>query len=239
MANSRKGPPPNVLPRRIALGLLAGTLALTTVGAGSAVASKPSQKDAEPVNVRLAFFPNVTHAPTLVGVEEGIFAKALGKNTLETKAFNAGPDEITALLAGAIDIGYIGPNPSVNGFVQSNGEAVRVVSGATSGGAYLVVKPEITKAADLKGKKLATPQLGNTQDVALRTWLKKQGLSTNTQGGGDVQVVPQDNGVTLDAFKQNQISGVWVPEPWATRLITEGGGKVLVDERTLWPTAST
>src|SRR5262249_54136637 len=140
-----------------------------------------------------------------------------------------------ALLAGALDIGYIGPNPAVNAYVQSNGSAVRVVSGAASGGASLVVKPDITKAADLKGKRVASPQLGNTQDVALRTWLKKQGLKTDPQGGGDVQIVPQDNALTLDAFKQNQIAGAWVPEPWATRLVTEGGGKVLVDEKTLWP----
>src|SRR5262249_15250655 len=96
-------------------------------------------------------------------------------------------------------------------------------------------KPDITKAADLKGKRVASPQLGNTQDVALRTWLKKQGLKTDPQGGGDVQIVPQDNSLTLDAFKQNQIAGAWLPEPWATRLVTEGGGKVLVDEKTLWP----
>jgi NitT/TauT family transport system substrate-binding protein len=187
------------------------------------------------VNVRLGYFPNVTHAPALVGVEGGLFQKALGKNTLDVKTFNAGPEEVTALLAGALDIGYIGPNPSVNAYVQSNGEAVRVVGGSTSGGAYLVVKPDINKASDLKGKRVASPQLGNTQDVALRTWLKKQGLKTDTQGGGDVSVVPQDNALTLDAFKQGQIAGAWVPEPWATRLVTEGGGKILVDEKTLWP----
>jgi NitT/TauT family transport system substrate-binding protein len=207
-------------------------LAVGTLGAGVAGAQGTSS---QPVNVRLGYFPNVTHAPALVGVEGGLFQKALGKNTLDVKTFNAGPEEITALLAGALDIGYIGPNPSVNGYVQSNGEAIRVVGGSTSGGAYLVVKPEITKAADLKGKRVATPQLGNTQDVALRTWLKKAGLKTDAQGGGDVSVAPQENALTLDAFKQGQIAGAWVPEPWATRLITEAGGKVLVDERTLWP----
>ena len=225
--------------RRFGLALLAGALAVTVAGVGTAGAASrngaSTQKRSEPVNVRLGYFPNVTHAPALVGVEGGIFQKALGKNTLDVKTFNAGPEEVTALLAGALDIGYIGPNPSVNAYVQSNGEAVRVVGGSTSGGAYLVVKPDINKAADLKGKRVATPQLGNTQDVALRTWLKKQGLKTDTQGGGDVSVAPQDNALTLDAFKQGQIAGAWVPEPWATRLITEGSGKVLVDERTLWP----
>ena len=218
--------------RRATVALVAGALTLATVGSGVAAAQG---KSSEPVNVRFGYFPNVTHAPALVGVEGGLFQKALGKNTLDVKTFNAGPEEVTALLAGALDIGYIGPNPSVNAYVQSNGEAVRVVGGATSGGAYLVVKPEINKASDLKGKKVASPQLGNTQDIALRTWLKKQGLKTDTQGGGDVAVTPLDNALALDAFKQGQIAGAWVPEPWATRLITEGGGKVLVDERTLWP----
>ena len=115
------------------------------------------------------------------------------------------------------------------------GEAIRIVSGATSGGAYLVVKPEITSAAQLKGKTLATPQLGNTQDVALRAWLKSQGLSSDPQGGGDVAILPQANAQTLDTFKSGDIDGAWVPEPWATRLVQEGGGKVLVDERDLWP----
>ncbi|HEX5097182.1 MAG TPA: ABC transporter substrate-binding protein, partial [Acidimicrobiia bacterium] len=218
--------------RRALVAGAAIALAASTLGAGVAGAQG---KSSQPVNVRLGYFPNVTHAPALVGVESGLFQKALGKNTLDVKTFNAGPEEVTALLAGALDIGYIGPNPSVNAYVQSNGEAVRVVGGSTSGGAYLVVKPEITKATDLKGKRVATPQLGNTQDVALRTWLKKAGLKTDAQGGGDVSIAPQENALTLDAFKQGQIAGAWVPEPWATRLVTEAGGKVLVDERTLWP----
>lgn len=222
-------------PCRIALSLVVGAVALTTVGAGSAIAAKHEGSSSAPVTVRLGYFPNVTHAPALVGIESGLIQKALGRNTLEVKTFNAGPEEVTALLAGALDIGYIGPNPSVNAYVQSNGEAVRVVSGAASGGAYFVVKPDINKTSDLKGKKVASPQLGGTQDVALRTWLKEQGLKTDTQGGGDVSIVPQENSLTLDAFKQNQISGAWVTEPWATRLVTEGGGEILIDESDLWP----
>ena len=224
--------------RHLAGAALAASIAVGALAAGTAGAQSTgttAQKSSAPVTVRLGYFPNVTHAPALVGVDQGLFQKALGNNTLETKTFNAGPEEVTALLAGALDIGYIGPNPSVNAYAQSNGEAVRVVSGAASGGAYLVVKPEIAKAKDLVDKKVASPQLGGTQDVALRTWLKEQGLKTDIQGGGDVSIVPQDNSLTLDAFKQNQISGAWVPEPWATRLVTEGGGKILVDEKTLWP----
>ena len=203
----------------------------TTTGAGATATTS-----GEKVTLRLGYFPNITHATALVGVEKGLFADKLGPNVkLETSTYNAGPAAIEALFADAIDATYLGPNPAINGYAQSNGEALRIISGATSGGASLVVKPDINSAADLKGKTIASPQLGNTQDVALRTWLKANGLSSNTSGGGDVSVKPQDNAATLDAFKQDQVQGAWVPEPWATRLVQEGGGKVLVDEKTLWP----
>jgi NitT/TauT family transport system substrate-binding protein len=186
--------------------------------------------------LRLGYFPNITHATAIVGVEGGIFAKALGPGvTFETSTFNAGSSAIEALLSGAIDATYIGPNPAINGFAKSSGTALRIIAGATSGGAYLVVKPAIGGVADLKSKRLATPQLGNTQDVALRTWLLANGLATDIQGGGDVSILPQDNAQTLESFVSADIDGAWVPEPWATRLVQEGGGKVLVDERSLWP----
>ena len=193
-------------------------------------------KKADPVTLRLGYFPNVTHAAAIAGIEKGIFADKLGPDVdFKTSIFNAGGAATEALFSGAIDATYIGPSPAINGFAKSKGEALRIVAGATSAGASLVVKPEINSAADLKGKKVATPQLGNTQDVALRAWLLTQGLKTDTQGGGDVSIKPQDNSQTLETFKTGQISGAWVPEPWATRLVREGGGKVLVDERSLWP----
>jgi NitT/TauT family transport system substrate-binding protein len=186
--------------------------------------------------LRLGYFPNITHATALVGVESGLFKEALGPGvTLEVASFNAGGAASEALLNGAIDATYIGPNPAINAFAQSQGAAIRIIAGATSGGAYLVVKPEIASVADLRGKKLATPQLGNTQDVALRTWLADNGLATDKQGGGDVSILPQENAQTLETFTSGQIDGAWVPEPWATRLVQEGGGKVLLDEKTLWP----
>jgi NitT/TauT family transport system substrate-binding protein len=188
-----------------------------------------------PTTVRLAYFPNLTHASAIVGVEKGLFAEKLGPNELETRIVSAGPDAVTAILAGAIDASYIGPNPAINAFSQSKGEAIRIVSGATSGGAFLVVKPEINSVTDLEDKKVATPQLGNTQDVALRYHLKQEGMKTDAQGGGDVSVIPQDNAQTLETFKSGAIHGAWVPEPWATRLVQEGGGKILLDEKTLWP----
>jgi len=217
----------------------AAALAIITVAlvSGGAAAAKTNNSTAssEPVTLRLGYFPNVTHAPALVGVGAGIFQKALGPNvTLQLKTFNSGTDELTAIQAGALDAAYIGPNPTISAWTQLD-KGVRVVSGAASGGAYFVVKPDINTAADLKGKTVASPQLGNTQDVALRTWLKKNGLQTDTSGGGDVKIVPQDNATSLTAFESGDIQGAWVPEPWATRLVTEGGGKILVDEATLWP----
>ncbi|HEX5586416.1 MAG TPA: ABC transporter substrate-binding protein [Acidimicrobiia bacterium] len=220
--------------RRSLVGALVATVALALV-AGPAAAKSP-QQSSETTTVRLGVFANVTHAPGLVAIESGLLQKALGpKVKLEVSYFNAGPAVITALLADAIDVSYIGPNPAITGFAQSNGEALRIIAGSTSAGASLVVKPEITKVSDLKGKKIATPQLGNTQDVAARYYLKTKGLSTDTTGGGDVSIVPTANATTLTAFQQGQIDGAWVPEPWAQRLVNEAGGKVLVDESTLWP----
>src|SRR2546430_9691096 len=227
---------------RMRTGLVAGLLAAVTLagcGSGSSSSAKEGgsvAKTGEKVTLRLGYFTNITHAPAIVGLEKGIFADKLGPDvTLTPSVFNAGPAAVEAIFSGAIDATYVGPNPAINAFAKSNGQAVRIISGATSGGAFLVVNPSINSAADLKGKKVATPQLGNTQDVALRSWLKGQGLITDTQGGGDVSVVPQDNAQALEAFKSGAIAGAWEPEPWATRMVQEGKGKVLVDERTLWP----
>jgi len=210
--------------------------ALLTAACGDDGGSASAESGADPVTLYLGYFANITHGSPLVGIGNGTYAKTLGSNvTLKTSIFGAGTEEIEALFAGAIDAGYIGPNPAVNGYVKSNGEALRIVAGATSGGAALVVKPDINGPQDLKGKVLATPSLGNTQDVALRAYLKDNGLSADTSGGGDVSIHPQDNSQTLDAFKADTVQGAWVPEPWATRLVVEGGGKVLVDEATLWP----
>lgn len=225
--------------------VLLGALPFVAVACGSSGGSSANPADGStssttastaPVDLRLGYFPNVTHAPALIGIEGGLFEKNLGANvTLKPQPFNAGPDVVTALYSDALDASFIGPGPSISAFQKSNGQAIRVVSGAASGGAFLVVKPSITKASELEGKKIASPQLGNTQDIALRSWLKKQGFTTDVNGGGDVSIVPQDNAITLSSFQQGQIDGAWVPEPWATRLVKEGGGKVLVDERDLWP----
>ncbi len=190
--------------------------------------------DTKTVTLRLGYFPNVTHAPAIIGAQSGSFAAKLGPNVkLELKTFNSGTEATTALLAGAIDASFVGPNPAINAYQKTNG-GVRIISGTASGGADLVVKTSINNAADLKGKKIATPQLGNTQDVALRTWLNNNGLH-ETKDGGDVTIVPEDNSVTLTAFASGAIDGAWVPEPYASRLVAEDGGKILVNEASLWP----
>jgi NitT/TauT family transport system substrate-binding protein len=186
--------------------------------------------------VRIGYFANLTHAPAIVALEQGYLAEALGPEArIDARTFNAGPEAVAAIFSDALDVVYIGPSPAINAFAQSGGEAIRIVAGATSGGAALVVAPSIAAPARLAGAKLATPQLGNTQDVALRSWLLRQGLSANLEGGGDVSILPQPNAQTLETFRTGEIQGAWVPEPWASRLVLEGGGSVLVDERTLWP----
>ncbi len=198
-------------------------------------ASLPAQ-DA-PVVMRAGHFPNITHSQGLIGQATGWFDKALAPEArVEWKIFNAGPSAIEALFAGAIDLTYIGPNPAINGYVRSRGEALRIVAGATSGGAALVVRADsgIQKAEDFRGKKIASPQLGNTQDVALRSWLNTHRLRLREKGG-DVQVIPIANPDQLTLFIKKEIDGAWAPEPWASRLIREAGGRLFFDERDLWP----
>jgi NitT/TauT family transport system substrate-binding protein len=208
--------------------------AVTAIVLMAACALQAQQK---PTALRVGYFPNVTHAQALVGRANGQFEKAVGAGVrMEWKAFNAGPAAIEALFANAIDLAYVGPNPTVAGYARSQGEAVRVIAGAASGGASLVVRKDagIRGAADFHGKKVATPQLGNTQDVALRSWMRANGLKSREKGG-DVQVIPISNADQLTLFLKGQIDAAWAPEPWAARLVHEGGGRIFLDERDLWP----
>jgi NitT/TauT family transport system substrate-binding protein len=187
--------------------------------------------------IRVGAFPNITHPQAMIGKNNGWFEKAMGPQVkIDWKSFNAGPSAIEALFAGALDMTYIGPNPAIAGYVRSNGEALRIVVGATSGGASLVVRNDagIQKPQDFHGKKVAVPQTGNTQDVALRSWLKANGMKT-TDKGGDVQIIPLANPDQLTLFLKKDLDAAWAPEPWATRLIKEGNGRLFLDERTLWP----
>jgi NitT/TauT family transport system substrate-binding protein len=188
------------------------------------------------VEVRLGYFPNLTHGTALVGLSEGFYEDALAEDgaTLVAQDFNSGTDTIEALLGGGLDATYIGPSPTVTAFSQSDGEGVRVIAGATSGGASLVVQPEITSLEDLRGEIVATPSVGNTQDIAARHYFKSKGFETDTDGGGDLSILGQDNSVTVQAFQQGEIAGAWVPEPYVS-ILTQSGGKVLLDEAELWP----
>jgi sulfonate transport system substrate-binding protein len=217
------------VPRRRVLLLLSAYLVLA---AGCTTNTSRSQE-----KIRVGYFPNITHSQAVLGMERGDFRRALGPGVaLDSTIFNAGPSVIEALFARRIDLAYIGPNPAVNGYMQSRGKALRIVAGATSGGAAFVVRADsgIRIAADLVGKKLASPQLGNTQDVALRDYLKANDLIPSDQGG-NVEIFPTPNPQIFDLFVQGRIDGAWVPEPWASRLVVEGKGSVLIDERELWP----
>ncbi len=200
-------------------------------------AESPAASTSEPITMRVGYFPNITHSQAILGVAGGEFARALGPGVeLRTKVFNAGPSVIEALFAGELDIGYIGPNPAINGYVRSGGEALRIVAGATSGGAALVVREGagLRTAADFHGKRVASPQLGNTQDVAVRAWLLRQGYRLKEKGG-DVEVIPLKNPDQLALFLKGEIDAAWTVEPWVSRLIREGHGRLFLDERTLWP----
>ncbi len=211
--------------------LAAWVIALTGCASQSAAPSASN-----PAIVRFGYFPNITHAQAVIGIADGTFARALGDSAkIDPKIFNAGPSAIEALFAGQLDLTYIGPNPALNGYVKSKGEALRIVAGATSGGAVLVVRSDagINSPADFRGKKIATPQLGNTQDVAARAWLMNQGFKLKEQGG-DTQVIPIANPDILTLFLKKEIHAAWVPEPWGARLAREANGKIFLDERALW-----
>jgi sulfonate transport system substrate-binding protein len=209
------------------------SLALAFLSLGVSGSSAPQK----PFVLRVGYFPNITHAQALVGRANGQFDKALGADVrIEWKAFNAGPAAIEAMFANAIDLTYVGPNPIVAGYVRSQGEAVRVIAGAASGGASLVVRQGagITQASDFHGKKVATPQQGNSQDVALRAWLRANGMKPREKGG-DVQILPITNADQFTLFLKGQLDAAWAPEPWAARLVHEAGGRIFLDERDLWP----
>lgn len=219
---------------RVLKGFTAVIALLALVATGCAANDAANSGEAN--TIRVGYFPNITHAQALVGVQNGTFQKAVGDGvTIKLSTFNAGPQEIEALLAGQIDIGYVGPSPALNGYIQSDGEALKIISGSMSGGVALVLQPELAEefniqgAAALRGKKIASPQQGNTQDISLRSYLADNGLAEDTQ------VVPMANADQLTMFTQKELDGAWSPEPWTSRLVEDGGGVIALDETSLWP----
>ncbi|HJW38635.1 MAG TPA: ABC transporter substrate-binding protein [Candidatus Udaeobacter sp.] len=188
--------------------------------------------------IRVGHFPNITHAQGVVAHAlsrqgKGWFEQRLGPGTkIEWFVYNAGPSAMEAVFANSIDLTYVGPGPALNAYTKSNGEEIRLIAGAANGGAGLVVQPDenLKRAADFRGKKIATPQLGNTQDISCRAWLTDGGLKI-TQLGGDAQVIPTQNPDQLGLFKAKKIDAVWTVEPWLTRLEQEASGKVIVEEK--------
>jgi NitT/TauT family transport system substrate-binding protein len=213
--------------KRTSAVLVAGALVLGASACGSSSTASTTPAGGPASTLRLGYFANVTHASAVYGVATGVFQQALGSTALKTSVFSAGPAAIEAMRGGSLDAAFLGPNPAINGFAQTDGTLLRIVAGTTSGGAALVTTPSITSVDQLAGKKIATPQLGNTQDIAAKAFFKAKGVK--------VDVVNQENAQTLDLFKAGKIDGGWVPEPWASRLVLDGGGRVLVDEKTLWP----
>jgi NitT/TauT family transport system substrate-binding protein len=216
--------------------LAAGCGSSASSSSGSSGSSSGSAAAAAKVTLRLGFLENITHASALIAIKQGYFTKELGPNvTLKLTPFSTGTEEATALLAGQLDAAYVGPNPAIKAWQTSGGKEVSVISGSASGGAELVVKSGITSPAQLKGQKLATPSLGNTQDVSLRHWLKTKGLTSTSTGGGDVPITPiTPNSDAVLAFKSGSIAGGWEPAPYDAEMVADGG-HVLVNEATLWP----
>jgi NitT/TauT family transport system substrate-binding protein len=236
-------PATSALRRALAVMAVLPLLTLAACGYGSQAKDDDTAKVAAGAkkidgldSVRIGYFGNLTHGTALVGNKKGLFQKELGGTEAKYAVFNAGPSEIEALNSGSLDIGFIGPSPAVNGYTKSGGKNLRIIGGSASGGVKLVVDPDKVKSLkDVEGKRIATPQLGNTQDVAFLNWVAEQGWKVDAQSGkGDVTVVRSDNKVTPDAFKAGSVDGAWVPEPTASKLVAEGG-KVLLDEATLWP----
>ena len=211
-----------------AVGLLGACSGQASAGVSSSGASQ---------KIRIGYFANVTHAAALVGVQSKLFEKyfAADKTKVEFVVFTAGPAVIEAMKGGAIDASYIGPNPALMGYATTGGMALRIVAGATLNGAQLIVQKSVSSLGQLTGKMISTPQLANTQDVAARSYLKREGFPTNIWGDGKIKIVPTDNAATLNLFKDGKIAGAWAPEPWASRLVLEGNGKVLLDEKNIWP----
>lgn len=221
----------------VAAGVAAGIVATTAMAAGcTSTSSASSDPKGGQVVLRLGFLTNITHAPALVGIKKGFFTKELGNGVeLKLVPYSTGTEEGTALLAGQLDAAYVGPNPTLKAWQTSKGSLIKVISGAASGGAALVVKKSITTPAQLKGQKLATPSLGNTQDVALRFWLSQNHLTTNQTGGGQVPITPiTPNSAAVLQFKSGQIAGGWEPAPYDIEM-EQDGGHVLVNEASLWP----
>ena len=215
--------------------ILAGIVAIVVISIGGIAVS--FNETTHENKLRVAYFPNIGHAIPIIGMENGIFENQIGQETkIESRLFDSGPQVIESLFAGSVDIAYVGPGPAINGFLKSENKNVKILSGAASGGASFIVHPnsEINSVDDFDGKRIAAPQIGNTQDVSLRNYLDENGLRPAEKGGSVVVLnIPNPDIYTL--FTKGEIDAAWVPEPWASILVQELNGKRLFYEEDLWP----
>ena len=220
----------------IAAAILVTVILTSMPSLGLGGGNNNAQSGEESKLIRIGYFPNVNHAQAVIGLGRGDYHKALSGIEVRTQIFNAGPSVIEAMLAKQIDVAYIGPNPAINGYIVSDGKLLRVISGATSGGAVFVVRNDagIQSTSDFAGKIFSSPQLGNTQDVALRKYLLENGFDTK-ENGGTVEVLPAKTSDIVTLMLKKEIEGAWVPEPWGAKLVKEANARIFVDERTLWP----
>ena len=215
----------------------AAVTAVTLVTAQFQHLHSPRQRMGRVMTLRIGYFPNINHAQAVIGLGRGDFQTALGDDVeVTTQIFNAGPSAIEALFANQIDVTYIGPGPAINGYVKYRRRSSKNNLWSCDGGAVFVVRNDsgINSPQDLANRKFATPELGNTQDIALRNYLLDNGLNT-IEKGGNVEVLTAKNPDIVTLFLTKQIDGAWVPEPWGETLVKDGGGKIFVDERDLWP----
>ena len=218
-------------------GILAGIAAIVALSVLGIALSFDNDDATFDHEIRIAYFPNIGHAVPIVGIENEFFEKSIGNNTkIQTRVFDSGPQVIESLFANSIDVAYVGPGPAINGFLNSNNNSIKILAGSASGGASFIVHPdsEINSISDFDGKKIAAPQIGNTQDVSLRHYLSENGLKP-AEKGGSVVVYNISNPDIYTLFVKGDVDGAWVAEPWATILETELGGKRLFHEEELWP----
>jgi len=217
--------------------IVAGVVVTVAVAVAVVIFSTQSANHERENTIRVAFFPNIGHSIAIVGMEKGMFLEKLGNQTsIKTRLFDSGPQVIEAMFANEIDLAYVGPGPAINGFLKSDGKSLKILAGAASGGVSLVVHPnsEIKSPADFSGKRIAAPQIGNTQDVSLRNFLSENNLKP-VEKGGTVYVINVVNPDIFTLFSKGDLDAAWVPEPWATRLVQQLGGVRLFQEKELWP----
>jgi len=217
---------------KIVIGVTVAAIAIVIV-----VLSTQSVNIERENTIRVAFFPNIGHSIAIVGMEKGMFSEKLGnQTTIKTRLFDSGPQVIEAMFANEIDLAYVGPGPAINGFLKSDGKSLKILAGAASGGVSLIVHPNsnIKSSTDFSGKRIAAPQIGNTQDVSLRHFLYQNNLKP-AEKGGTVYVINVVNPDIFTLFSKGDLDAAWVPEPWATRLVQQLGGVRLFQEKELWP----